>query len=147
MDNEQKLNNSENKTPVFSQRVSLLLKLNGISQKKLAIQVGVTESAMSYYVRGSRTPRGAILLKIAKALNSTIDYLLDNSLTACLENPKSNISIRNNEQKLTEMLLQHKNACLNCNQGGLSECAKCRAKFLAHNGVKVESDYNFEVGV
>ncbi len=51
------------------------------------------------------------------------------------------------EQKLTEMLLQHKTVCFGCDEGVLKVCAACQAKFLANNGAKVESDYNFETGV
>ena len=61
---------------VFSERVSLLISQKGLSQKELAIKAGVTESAMSYYVKGDRTPRGEVLSRIAKALDCSTDYLL-----------------------------------------------------------------------
>lgn len=63
---------------VFSERVSLLISQKGISQKDLAIKAGVTESAMSYYVKGERIPRGEVLSRIAKALGTSTDYLLGN---------------------------------------------------------------------
>ena len=63
---------------VFSERVSLLISQKGLSQKELAIKAGVTESAMSYYVKGERTPRGEVLSRIAKALDCSTDYLLGN---------------------------------------------------------------------
>lgn len=67
---------------LFSDRLMLLMKEQGLSQKILASRANVTESAMSYYVKGLRTPRGEVLARIAKALNTTSDYLLgitDNS--------------------------------------------------------------------
>ena len=64
---------------IFSERISLLLTEKKLSQKELADKAGVTESAMSYYVKGERTPRGEILSRIANALNTSTDYLLGNS--------------------------------------------------------------------
>ncbi len=61
---------------IFSERLTALLKERNISQKELSEQVGVTQSAMSYYVKGLRLPHGNILSKIATALNTTTDYLL-----------------------------------------------------------------------
>lgn len=63
---------------IFSERISFLLSQKKLSQKELAIKAGVTESAMSYYVKGDRTPRGTVLTKIANALNCSTDYLLGN---------------------------------------------------------------------
>jgi transcriptional regulator with XRE-family HTH domain len=64
---------------IFSERISLLLAEKKLSQKELADKADVTESAMSYYVKGERTPRGEVLSKIANALNTSTDYLLGNS--------------------------------------------------------------------
>ncbi len=64
---------------IFSERISELMKSKGLNQKELAIKAGVTESAMSYYVKGERTPRSDVLTRIAKALGTTTDYLLGNS--------------------------------------------------------------------
>ena len=64
---------------IFSERISGLMKSNGLNQKQLAIKAGVTESAMSYYIKGERTPRSDVLTRIAKALGTTTDYLLGNT--------------------------------------------------------------------
>lgn len=64
---------------VFSERLIALMQQNRITQKELAQKAGVTESAMSYYVKGDRTPRSDVLTRIAKALGSTTDYLLGTS--------------------------------------------------------------------
>ena len=66
---------------VFSERLTALMKQNKINQKQLAQMAGVTESAMSYYVKGERTPRSDVLTRIAKALETTTDYLLGTSDT------------------------------------------------------------------
>ena len=69
---------------VFSERISELMKSSGLSQKELAAKAGVTESAMSYYVKGERMPRSDVLTRIAKALETTTDYLLGNTSEAAL---------------------------------------------------------------
>lgn len=61
---------------IFSERISELMSQYGLSQKELATKVGVTESAMSYYVKGKRIPRSDVFTRMAKALNTTTDYLL-----------------------------------------------------------------------
>lgn len=65
---------------VFSERVSELMRRYKLTQKDLAAKAGVTESAMSYYVKGERTPRSDVLTRMAKALNTTTDYLLGATL-------------------------------------------------------------------
>lgn len=61
---------------VFSERLVALMKKNKLSQKKLAQKVGVTQPAMSRYVRGDRIPRSDTLERISKALGTTTDDLL-----------------------------------------------------------------------
>lgn len=61
----------------FSIRLEELLKARGMTQKELAAKSGVTEAAMSHYVKGDRTPRSAVLSRIATALNTTSDYLME----------------------------------------------------------------------
>lgn len=59
-------------------RIKTLLEEKNITQKELAKITGLTESAISHYVKGDRVPRGANLVKIAKALGVTTDELLYN---------------------------------------------------------------------
>lgn len=58
-------------------RLASLLKAQGLTQKELAIKAGVTESAVSHYLKGDRIPRGAILLNLANSLGVSTDYLLN----------------------------------------------------------------------
>lgn len=60
----------------FSERITDIMNKRHITQKQLAEMANVTESAMSYYVKGGRTPRIDTLSRLAAALNVTIDYLL-----------------------------------------------------------------------
>ena len=60
----------------FSQRLADALERKQLTQKQLAEQAGVTESAISYYLKGTRTPRGETLSRIAEVLGVSTDYLL-----------------------------------------------------------------------
>ena len=48
-----------------------------MTQKQLAEATGITESAISRYVKGDRIPRGVNLIKIAQALKTTPESLID----------------------------------------------------------------------
>lgn len=47
-----------------------------MSQTELADKIGVQPNAVSQYESGARTPRAALLLKIAQVLGCTVDELL-----------------------------------------------------------------------
>lgn len=61
----------------FSERLAEQIKLNNYSQKRLAEKAGVTEAAMSHYIKGDRFPRANVLARIADALGTTSDYLMN----------------------------------------------------------------------
>lgn len=61
----------------FSGRLSQLLKARHMTQKELAEKAEVTEAAMSHYLKGDRTPRSSILARIANALGTTSDFLME----------------------------------------------------------------------
>ena len=73
-------------TSIFAERLSLLLKEQGISQKELAEVVGVTEASMSRYIHSERIPKSAIIANIATALHTTSDYLLGTETEGGSEN-------------------------------------------------------------
>lgn len=64
-------------TKSMPNRISQLLSEQNMSQKELAQKCEITESAISRYVSGDRVPRGVNLKKIANALGTTTDDLLD----------------------------------------------------------------------
>lgn len=47
-----------------------------ITQKQLAQMTGLTEAGISRYISGQRLPRLDVLLRIAKSLQCTLDFLL-----------------------------------------------------------------------
>lgn len=54
-----------------------LLKQSNMTQKELSEATGITESAISRYVKGDRLPRGVNLIKLAQALKTTPESLID----------------------------------------------------------------------
>lgn len=60
----------------LGERIQLLLKQSDYTQKELAQMIGVTESAMSRYIKNEREPKTEIIANIATALNTTSDYLI-----------------------------------------------------------------------
>ena len=58
-------------------RISELLVQKKMTQKQLSTKAGITEAAISLYIRGDRTPRASVLNKLADALDTTADYLLN----------------------------------------------------------------------
>lgn len=60
----------------IAERMAELISDRKMTQKDLASLSGVTESAISHYLKGDRIPRGTTLIKIANALDTTTDYLL-----------------------------------------------------------------------
>lgn len=66
---------------IFSERLAKLMSIRGLTQKELATKASITESAISYYVKGVRTPSGEILSRIAESLATTTDYLLGRTNT------------------------------------------------------------------
>ena len=61
---------------IFSERLAKLMSLRSLTQKELAEKTNITESAISYYVKGARTPSGEILARMAETLSTTTDFLL-----------------------------------------------------------------------
>lgn len=60
----------------FTERLAMLLRQNKLTQKEAAKKAGVTEAAMSHYLKGDRTPRASVLIRMADALGTTTDYLM-----------------------------------------------------------------------
>ena len=61
----------------FSIRLEEMLKARNMTQKELSKKAEVTEAAMSHYVKGDRTPRSSVLARIAMALDTTSEYLME----------------------------------------------------------------------
>lgn len=94
------------------ERIKTLLKEEKMTQKQLAELSGVTESAISHYIKGDRIPSGVASVNIAYALSTTVNYILGkedildfSSVKRILEQNKCKMT---NEEKaeLIELLLR-----------------------------------------
>ena len=65
----------------FNERLSNLLNEKRMSQKELSIRVGVTEAAISHYIKGDRIPRASVMAKIAEELETSSDYLINGTVS------------------------------------------------------------------
>ena len=60
----------------FSDRLSFCMEQRGMSGASLSSVSGVTEAAISRYLRGLRMPTAENLILLSSALNVTTDFLL-----------------------------------------------------------------------
>ncbi|VFB17229.1 transcriptional repressor DicA [Urinicoccus massiliensis] len=60
----------------LGKRISFLLDQKNLTQKELAKMANVTEVSIGRYINGKRQPNATALYDIAKALDTTTDYLL-----------------------------------------------------------------------
>ena len=60
----------------IGERIIRLMKFNGVNQKKLAINSGVSEAAISRYINNERIPKSEVLANMATSLNTTSHYIL-----------------------------------------------------------------------
>lgn len=60
----------------FGSKLKELRTQNGLTQKQLADQLGVTKSVVSFYERQERTPSPDILRKLAAIFHVSSDFLL-----------------------------------------------------------------------
>jgi transcriptional regulator with XRE-family HTH domain len=68
--------NWRQKNMMIGKRIKELREQLGLTQEELAEKVGVTRSALANYESGLREPKGDILVRFARALDTTTDYLL-----------------------------------------------------------------------
>jgi transcriptional regulator with XRE-family HTH domain len=61
---------------IISKRIIALLEELDITQRDLANMINVTETTISRYIHNEREPRTDILLKMAEALHTSIEYLI-----------------------------------------------------------------------
>ena len=62
----------------LGERISEMLQKRGIQQKELAERIGITETAMSRYIAGTREPKPDVIANMATCLHTTSVYHLGN---------------------------------------------------------------------
>lgn len=61
---------------VFAERLGILLRARGMTQRELAKEAGIQESVLCKYVKGKMKPGMEAIIKLAKTLGVSSDYLL-----------------------------------------------------------------------
>jgi len=69
----------------FADRLKELRKERGISQAELAGMIEVHFTQVSRYERGETKPNAEAMTKMARALNTTVDYLMNGSTSELVE--------------------------------------------------------------
>ena len=89
-------------------RIANLRKELDINQKELATKVGITEASLSRYENNLREPKSEIIVRFAKALETSTDYLLGvNDNTKISKEDKliiENLSVSEKTKKLLEKI-------------------------------------------
>ena len=89
-------------------RIANLRKELDINQKELASKVGITEASLSRYENNLREPKSEIIVRLAKALETSTDYLLGvNDNTKISKEDKliiENLSVSEKTKKLLEKI-------------------------------------------
>lgn len=62
-------------------RIVILLRKRGLTQKELAEKTKISEATLSRYIHGDRQPRANNIANIADTLQTTTDYLLGGGKT------------------------------------------------------------------
>lgn len=74
----------------FSDKLKEILNKNGLKAADLARSTGLSEAAISDYLRGKKEPRGRQSIAIAKALNISLDMLWETGYDSTKSNnPKA----------------------------------------------------------
>ena len=82
----------------FSYTLVSLMEENNMKQNVVAEKVGVTEVTISRYIRGKRTPRLDIIIKIANLFKVSTDYIL-----GITSNPSPSLSSGNLNTDISEI--------------------------------------------
>lgn len=89
----------------LGKKISELSMQQGISQRDLATMIGVTETTISRYIKGTREPKIEILSNLATVLNVTVDDLIGDGVNDKDEEeyPQIKRLIARNSKNLTMM--------------------------------------------
>ena len=85
-----------------------------INQLKLAMEIEISQEAISKYETNRAMPSSNILIKLANYFNCSVDYLLDRT-----NNPKMNTDTASNENEEIENLIFRFKKLSNANQNKL----------------------------
>lgn len=92
------------------EKLEILIRRNGMKKTEFAANIGITYRALANYLNGGRIPREAILKEMAKQLDTTTDFLRDDSKTLVLNSEEKFLfngnSNNRSKQEATDFLEQ-----------------------------------------
>jgi transcriptional regulator with XRE-family HTH domain len=94
----------------FGNRLKEIRKRRGLSQVELAARLGLHQSLISQYERGYLRLHGALLVRLAQALDTTPDEILGGAATTTKETPLDRRFLR--RLKRVEKLSPHQQKIL-----------------------------------
>lgn len=86
----------------FSERLKKLRKDTGLTQVDVANKLGISQQAYASWERGIKKPTQENLVKIAKVLNVSVDYLVGNSEEKSDDLDNIELLFRMNSEGLTD---------------------------------------------
>lgn len=66
----------EERNSVFSERLGILMRARGMTQRELANKAGISSGLICEYLHKNREPQAKTIIKLAKTLGVSSDYLL-----------------------------------------------------------------------
>ena len=72
--------------------LQILREANGLTQRQISVDLGITQQAYSRYERGDREPDLEMLCKLADYYGVTVDYLIGHDSNAIMDRPDSAIA-------------------------------------------------------
>jgi len=93
----------------FKDRLKEARAKKGVSQSKLAKIIGVHVTNISRYERGENKPTSDVLTKLANALGTTTDFLMDGSLNDKAKNVISDKELLSQFQRVEKLSNEKKN--------------------------------------
>lgn len=72
--------------------LQILRESNGLPQRKISVDLGITQQAYSRYERGDREPDLEMLCKLADYFGVSVDYLIGHESKAIMDRPDSAIA-------------------------------------------------------
>lgn len=72
--------------------LQILREANGLTQRQISVDLGITQQAYSRYERGDREPDLEMLCKLADYYGVTVDYLIGHDSKSIMDRPDSAIA-------------------------------------------------------
>ena len=83
----------------LSEKLEILIRRKNTTKTDFAVKIGITYRALANYISGDRIPRRYILVKMAKELDVTADFLLNDKQSLILDSRERFIFNATSEEK------------------------------------------------